>query len=197
MWSVIEWFGVITGFIYLWYEFRQSAIMWFVSIINAATYVFVYAWAKLYADMAFYIYNFVISFYGLYKWQRNLAGDGKPQGIEYQHFSRRSLVLMSAATVAAFCIIYILLRDLTDSPNPAFDAFTTSLSIVGAVMTAQRIIEHWIIWIVVDAASIILYYIRGLYPTMLLFAVYTAIALWGYFYWKKHGTEKVCGNSQW
>jgi nicotinamide mononucleotide transporter len=52
-------------------------------------------------------------------------------------------------------------------------------------MLAQKKIEHWLIWIAVDALSIGLFIVKGLYPTTLLFFVYTVLAVYGYMEWRK------------
>jgi nicotinamide mononucleotide transporter len=56
-------------------------------------------------------------------------------------------------------------------------------------MLAKKIIEHWLIWVVVDAVSLALYLYKGLYATSILFAVYTLAAIWGYYEWKKDLNE--------
>ena len=54
-------------------------------------------------------------------------------------------------------------------------------------MLAKQIIEHWFFWIIVNAVSIYLYYIRGLYPTMFLYICYGVLAIVGLYTWKKKG----------
>jgi len=74
---------------------------------------------------------------------------------------------------------------INPSAFPVWDAFTTAGGIVGTWMLAKKIIEHWIVWIVVDAVAIILYLSKALYPTTLLFLVFTIMAIIGYIEWKK------------
>jgi len=73
-----------------------------------------------------------------------------------------------------------------------WDAFTTAASIIATWMLARKIIHHWLIWIVVDAVSLGLYVYKGMYPTVILFLVYTLMAYKGYIEWKKElrTTEK-------
>ena len=52
-------------------------------------------------------------------------------------------------------------------------------------MLARKILEHWILWIIVDAVSMGLYLYRGLYPTLFLFAIYTTMAVIGFIQWKR------------
>jgi nicotinamide mononucleotide transporter len=52
-------------------------------------------------------------------------------------------------------------------------------------MLAKKMIEHWFVWIVVDAVAVGLYIYRGLYPTAFLFIVYSVMAIVGWVQWKK------------
>ena len=52
-------------------------------------------------------------------------------------------------------------------------------------MLARKKIENWLVWIVVDAFAAGLYFYKGLYPTTILFIIYTIMAVVGYYQWKK------------
>jgi nicotinamide mononucleotide transporter len=90
-----------------------------------------------------------------------------------------------AVSILLFVVIAFFLVRFTDSPVPYWDALNTGLSIVATWMLAQKKIEHWLLWVVVDSLSMGLFFVKGLYPTTLLFLVYTILALYGYFEWKK------------
>ncbi|HSH52142.1 MAG TPA: nicotinamide riboside transporter PnuC, partial [Bacteroidales bacterium] len=94
------------------------------------------------------------------------------------------------ATAVLFGIIAFILVNFTDSEIPYWDAFTTAGSFVATWMLARKIIEHWLIWIIVDAVSLGLYIYKGLYATVILFAVYTLLAIIGYIEWKKELKKK-------
>jgi len=78
----------------------------------------------------------------------------------------------------------------TDSPVPFWDALTTALSIVATWMLAQKKIEHWLLWVLVDVLSIGLFIVKELYPTTVLFAVYAVLAIYGYLEWRKELNPK-------
>jgi nicotinamide mononucleotide transporter len=86
-------------------------------------------------------------------------------------------------TAAAFVGIGMVLKEYTDSPVPYWDAFTTAVSFTATWMLARKILENWILWIIVDLVSMGLYLYRGLYPTLLLFGIYTTMAVIGYYKW--------------
>jgi nicotinamide mononucleotide transporter len=82
-------------------------------------------------------------------------------------------------------LIWYILKEFTDSPVPMADALATALSIVATWMLARKILEHWLLWIFVDAFSVGLFLYKQLYPTVVLFVIYTVMACIGYIEWKR------------
>ena len=62
--QLLEYFGVITGFLYLLLEIRQHKAMWVIGFLTSLVYVFVFFFSKIYADMGLNIYYVAISIYG-------------------------------------------------------------------------------------------------------------------------------------
>ena len=52
-------------------------------------------------------------------------------------------------------------------------------------MLARKIYEHWYLWIVVNSVSMILFVIKGLYPTMILYSVYFIMSFVGLWEWRR------------
>ena len=44
--------------------------------------------------------------------------------------------------------------ELTDAAWPLVDAFTTTASLFATWMVAQRVLENWLYWLIIDAISI-------------------------------------------
>jgi nicotinamide mononucleotide transporter len=82
-------------------------------------------------------------------------------------------------------VMFFVLSWFTDSPVPGFDAFLTSLSIVATWMLARKIYEHWYLWIVVNSVATVLFLFRGLYPTVILYAVYCLMSFTGLREWRR------------
>lgn len=189
--QTLEYFGVITGLLYLILEIKQHKAMWVVGFLTSLVYVFVFFFSKIYADMGLNIYYVAISIYGFWKWKQTdktaIEEKAEEKTILFRHITRSLLAGIIIAIVAIYGLIYFVLHNYTDSPIPMGDAFTTSVGIVATWMLARRIIEHWIFWVIVNFVSVYLYYLRGLYPTMFLYICYAILAIAGYFTWKKKG----------
>lgn len=68
--QLLEYFGVLTGLLYLFLEIRQHRAMWVVGFLTSLVYVFVFFFSKIYADMGLNIYYVAISIYGFWQWTR-------------------------------------------------------------------------------------------------------------------------------
>ncbi len=85
--------------------------------------------------------------------------------------------------IVLFCVIAFILVQFTDSTVPYADSFTTSLSIIALWQLANKHVEQWLTWIVVDAACVGLYIYKDLHATAILYAIYTIVAIFGYRKW--------------
>jgi len=121
---------------------------------------------------------------------REQMAEGNEQGAESKGLRVTRLKLKTGMILtAAFAVIYLLLWlflvRMTDSPVPRWDAFITSLSIVATWMLARKIYEHWFLWLVVNSVSIVLFVIKGLYPTVILYTIYFLMSFEGLREWKR------------
>jgi len=182
--NYIELLGAILGFAYIFFSIRQSILTWPVGLLTSLLYVWVFLVSKLYADMGLQMYYVVISIYGWYEWLRgNQANHSEP--IQVSRLSLKLGFKLAIISLIIFFLIWYILENYTDSTVPVADSLATALSIVATWMLARKILEHWLVWIFVDAFSIGLFWYKELYPTVILFVVYTVMAYIGFVEWKK------------
>ena len=179
----IEILGVLFSLLYLYFSIRQNILLWPMGIISALLYMVVFFRSKFYADMGLNGYYLIVSVYGWIIWKRGIDHTGTE--LPVTRIRLKLALILVLVTAAAFFGIGLILDRFTDSPIPYWDAFTTALSFTATWMLARKILEHWILWMIVDAVSMGLYLYRGLYPTLVLFAIYTAMAVIGFIQWKK------------
>lgn len=194
----IEIIGVIVGLLYLWFEYKASIYLWITSIIMPVVYIFVFYNAGLYADFGINVYYLLIAVYGWIKWKYGTAMrvriHKKEGGVNENDRSLelpiskvpyRQIILLILVFIISFLVIVWILKNFTNSDVPWCDSFTTAMSIIGMWMLAQKYIEQWFVWIVVDVVSVALYIYKDLYPTASLYGLYAIIAIFGYIKWKK------------
>ena len=190
--NLLEIFGVITGILYVFLEIKQDVRLWPVGIITSVIYIWVFFVNKLYADAGLQCYYLIVSVFGWYWWinsgKRKVDSgrlDKNRETLKVTRIKKKTAFCLGAIFLICYLAMWQLLDRVTDSPVPAADAFITTLSAVATWMLARKIFEHWYLWIVVNFAAVILFFYRGLYPTIVLYAVYCIMSFVGYKEWKK------------
>ena len=184
--NYIELLGAILGFAYIFFSIRQNILTWPVGLLTSVLYIWVFFDSKLYADMGLQMYYVLVSIYGWYEWVK--GNPTSPESKVVLKVSRLSMNMglkLAFASFVIFLLMWFVLKNYTDSPVPFGDSLATSLSIVATWMLARKILEHWLVWIFVDAFSCALFWYKGLHPTVILFVVYTFMAVVGFIEWKK------------
>ena len=100
---------------------------------------------------------------------------------------------MSARSIAAWLLVWALgtvawatpMALFTDAARPWWDAPTAVASVIAQVLMAQRKIENWLVWIMVDAALIPLYLVQHLRGLAVLYILYLALSVWGLADWSR------------
>ncbi|MBN1924774.1 MAG: nicotinamide mononucleotide transporter [Prolixibacteraceae bacterium] len=187
-WLIKNWIeitGSCLGILYVFFSVKQNILTWLTGLLTSLLYIAVFFNTKFYADMALQFYYVAISIYGWYYWLRGKKVNDHKEELPVTFSPRKYYLFIILISSGLWIGIYFILKKFTDSPVPVGDSFTTALSIVATWMLARKLIEHWLIWILVDLVSLGLYIYKGLYPTSLMFFIYTGAAIWGYLEWKK------------
>ena len=181
----IEVLGAILGLLYIFFSIRQHILTWPTGLFTSLLYTAVFFQSGFYADMGLQVYYVIISIYGWYYWLKGGKKEKQEEQIPVTKMPRQLFLKSILVTAAIYILILFILIRFTDSTVPIMDSLTTALSVTATWMLAKKYIEHWLIWIFVDLVSAGLYVYKGLWPTVILFLVYTIMAVLGYIEWKK------------
>ena len=178
--SMLEVIAVVTAIGYVWLAARQNIWCWLCGGISTAIYTYLFWEVSLPFLVLLNGYYFAMAFYGAFRWS-NAEHDHEP--IE-QWPLRKHLFYILVLFVATMLIIQ--LASLALDPEYLYlDAFITVFSVYATLMTAERVLENWLYWIVIDICAAYLYFEKGLALTGCLFAAYTLFAMYGYVEWRK------------
>jgi nicotinamide mononucleotide transporter len=188
--NTIELLGAFLGVLYVLFSIKQNIFTWPTGLLTSALYIIVFFQSGFYADMGLQFYYVFISIYGWYYWLKggkNIeTSSQKITILSVKKISKKLIIQLSVVFIPVYIFILYILLEYTDSTVPFMDTLTTALSIIATWMLAKKYIEHWLIWIFVDLLSTGLYIYKNLWPTVVLFVVYTTMAVIGYMEWKKY-----------
>ena len=160
--------GTLLGLLYLWLEYKANIWVW----IGGAIMPMVHGMLDLQSGI-----------YGLFVWLRGEKRSEKRVDIQYTPI--QWIFSLVAVYVVLHISLYFLLTEFTDSRVPLFDSMSTALSIVAMWMLSRKVVEQWLVWLVVDMISVGLYLYKGIPITAMLYMLYCALAVAGYMRWRK------------
>ncbi len=130
------------------------------------------------------VFFFAVSAYGWWRWQRSQRAGGAPDGgaiaPRWANANElRAMVVAGGLMMAVFIPVLVWL----DSFGPVPDAWILTGSVLATYGMARGYVEFWWIWIGVDAVGVPLLLRAHYYPSAVLYLVYGAFCLAGFFAW--------------
>ena len=130
-------------------------------------------------------FYFFSMFYGFYNWSCAIKRKDKKfitSIFSYNWFFIIAIVILFFIA----CIgIFFLFNFFESSELLLLDTISASISILAQILLCYRIIESWILWLIVDIAYSYMYFKGGLPLHGILFFMYVILAVVGYTRWLK------------
>lgn len=186
--SLPELAAVVLAIAYLLLAIRQNIWCWLCAAISTAIYVMLFAGARLYMESALNVFYFGMAVYGWRVWR---AGRSETTELPVSVWPRRVHVVALVLIIGLSATSGVLLQRYTDAAYPYVDSATTFAAIWATFLVARKVLENWWYWLVIDAASIFIYWSRELQLTALLFAVYVVLIPIGLICWTRSYREQA------
>jgi nicotinamide mononucleotide transporter len=188
--SYLELVGTLLYLWSVWLIARQNALTWPVGIASVLLYLLLFYQIRLYSDALEQVYYLVASCYGWWLWQSKRAQSA--EAFRPYLSDMRLLIGVLLGTLACGLALGSLMSRIdqiapTLFPQPAafpyLDALTTIMSFSAMWLMAQKRLESWAYWIVVDLIGIGLYYVQGVRFLAILYAILLVLAVNGLIGW--------------
>jgi len=180
--SNIELIGAIIGLVYIVLEYRASWWLWIAGIVMSLFYIYIFAKVNCYAWALTYFYYLGANIYGIIVWKRN-STENPYSGIS--NLPKKYYPRLTAIVVLVTFFTFFILQRYTDTVIPISESFSTALSVIGMWLLAKKYLQHWCIWMMVNAIYAIANWWLGLYFSSLLFTVYFVVSILGFMRWGK------------
>ena len=179
---MLELTAAALGLACVWLTVRQNIWCWPTGLAMVILYIAIFYEVKLYSDMLLQVVYVFLQLYGWHAW---LYGGPNRETLPVSRMPAWHSAVWLAACVAGTSLLGTLMHRHTDASFPYIDAFTTVASLIAQWLMARKVLESWLVWIVVDVVSIGLYLAKDLYPTAGLYTVFLFLATLGYFAWRR------------
>ena len=184
--SPVTWLEVVAFWLSVWMvlcNLRVNPLGWPLAIASSLLYALLFADSRLYGEASLQIFFALISVWGWWQWLRGTADDGA--ALRVHRLGARQAAYAALATAAAWPLLGTLLHHVTNSDVPYLDALPTVGSVAGQFLLGRKLVENWPVWIAVNLVSIGLFAYKGLWLTVLLYAVFVVLAALGWREWQR------------
>jgi nicotinamide mononucleotide transporter len=180
--SPLEIAAVVFTLANVWLAVKQNIWTWPTGIASVILYGVVFYQSRFYSNAALQIVYLALSIHGWYEWLHGGANHGE---LHVRKTTRRQWAGCIVSGIVLTAAIIGLLRWTSDATFPFWDAFTTAFSLVGQWMMNEKLLENWVIWLIVDIVYVPMFAFgqRGL--TAALYALFCILACRGYVEWKR------------
>jgi nicotinamide mononucleotide transporter len=184
--SPITWLEQVAVVLALWMvgcNMRVRPLAWPLAIASSALYALLFWDARLYGDAALQLVFIAVAGWGWWQWLRGTDDQGRP--LHVNQLPRSVLLRAMALALVAWPLLGWFLDRFTDTDVPYWDAFPTTLSLLGQWLLGRKHIENWPTWIAVNTVSVGLFAYKGLWLTVVLYAVFVALSVAGWRAWQR------------
>ncbi len=177
-----EIFAAFLGIGYIIFAARESQWCWPLAFISTLIYTVLFWEGQLPMQALLNFYYMGMAIYGYLLWRKHGISEDN-LAITSWSWTKQSAFLFSATVLSLVTAYY--LQTTQSSQNPYLDASVTIFSLMNTWLMARKILQNWLYWVVIDSAAIVLYAQSGYYATVILFAVYTVLAMVGFINWQQ------------
>ncbi len=181
---IIEILSAITCLWSIWLNTRRKTAGWPIGLVSVTLASWVYYRSGLLAECALQVFYFASGFYGWWKWAAS-SRQSEDQSVEVLRLRNSELSYGLLAALLGSTLIWMALQQFPNSSRPIPDALLTGFSILAQVWLARRKIENWLLWIMINTGSVLLYLQRELWFFALLYLALLYLAVRAYADWKK------------
>ena len=187
--SPISWLELVAFVLAVWMvvcNMRVNPLAWPLALVSSLLY-FGFFWdGKLYGEAALQLVFAALAVWGWWQWRFGRTREGKV--LTVRRLGLPGLLRPALLTLAAWPLLGLFLAKVTDSPLPYWDAFPTVASLLGQWLLARKYEENWPTWIVVNVVSVGLFAYKGLWLTVILYALFIVMAGVGWRAWRRLAT---------
>ena len=180
--QTLELIAAIAGVICVYLQTRENILAWPFGILSVCILVYVFAINRLYSDMILHFVYIGLNVYGWWYWTKKT---GAQSVAPINKLSSKHMMNWILGIAIGTVLWGTVMNSLTDADVVYIDAFTTVGSLCAQYLLAKKVLQNWIIWVVVDVVAVNVYLYKELYFTAIMFFVFLLLCIKGYFDWRR------------
>lgn len=210
--SWIEAVGTVAGLLCIWLASLEKISNYAFGLINVTLFAIIFFQIQLYASLLLQVFFFVANIYGWYAWSRQTTDNQSVLQIRWMTLPKAlgwlavcvvAIGLMTryinpvfawltsvAVSLMQSVGLSVAMPELQPDAFPFWDSCLMVLSIVAMILMTRKYVENWLLWVIINVISVMVFARQGVYAMSLEYALLTLIALNGCWLWMKSAREQ-------
>ncbi|AUJ82419.1 nicotinamide riboside transporter PnuC [Enterobacter cancerogenus] len=210
--SWIEAVGTLAGLLCIWLASLEKIVNYAFGLINVTLFAIIFFQIQLYASLLLQLFFFVANIYGWYAWSRQNSQQEAELQIRWLPLPKAIAWLVACVVAIGLMTIYInpvfafltrvavsamsglglnvTMPALQPDAFPFWDSCMMVLSIAAMVLMTRKYVENWLLWVIINVISVVIFALQGVYAMSLEYLLLTFIALNGSRMWIKSARER-------
>ncbi|WP_028455920.1 nicotinamide riboside transporter PnuC [Chitinilyticum litopenaei] len=160
---------------------RGHVLTWPLQLVASALYVALFLEYHLFGEAALQGIYAVLAIYGWWHWWHGTAQHALPVSC----MSRREMLLLGTAAALATLALAQFQIHFLPTDVPVLDSAIFCFGLLAQWLQAQKRLENWACWIVLDLLAAGIYVHKALYLTAVLYVLLAILAAWGWRRWQR------------
>lgn len=194
--SVVEIISAVLGLTCVFLAGRNSKLNFWVGYVYNV-FLFILFWRQhLYSAMILQPVAFALNAYGHWRWTHPAEDErsaADPEKLKVSSLGLKRWPIVAIVIIGCGLIWALVLESLPQrwpgtfapDPSPVLDSFILMFTFLAQFLSARKNWECWLVWLVVNAANIVLYLKSGLYFMPAVSLLYLVNGIWALANWRK------------
>lgn len=193
----------ITGMLSVILVAKGRISNYFFGVIQAIIYGYISYTYAIYGEvMLNLMYYLPMNIIGFFIWKKNKVDDSNSingEQVTAKRMTKKEMIV-SVLVVSIAIVLYATLLSSINGSVIGVDSATTILSVYAMILMVKRYAEQWIIWIIVNALSIIMWLIAisyqggDDYSMVIMWSAFLVNSIYGYINWMRISKPEAIRN---
>ena len=143
-WEIL---AVVFGIAYVLLAAKESLWTWLFAFLSTIIYTILFWEGALVSSSLLNFYYMIMAVYGFILWR---SGGEKGDELEITQWSLKKNVFIILVGITIAIVLAYLSDTYTDAKFAYLDTFVMVFSVIATWMLANKILENWLYWMVID-----------------------------------------------
>jgi nicotinamide mononucleotide transporter len=180
--SAVEIVGFVLTLLAISLATRGYVLTWPLQIIASLLYVYLFLSVNLFGESLLQLIYAGVAIYGWFNWGKQKS-EGK--SLQVSKLSKKEWLLINAIAVFLMLLVAQFQVQFLPTDVPYLDSSVFIFGLLAQWMQANKKIENWLYWIVLDLIAAGIYWYKDLHLTSVLYLILTCLAYFGWLQWRK------------